>query len=179
MPIIFFKRRFLLFPACKNILRWPFVFFAFLCSYKETLAKKYAKETTDKNAVAFLYVFSFGNLFRFTESLKLSRKTDERMRGVKFLLRIPEETFLCTQRKVPLVPFFGHLSLARKKGEKKSINNPVIYVINLTGCINLITRSNYNLLIFDAGEEIFASFFIKLAEDIVKQEHRIGSADLA
>ena len=34
MPIMFFKRRFLLFPACKNILRRPFVFFAFLCSYK-------------------------------------------------------------------------------------------------------------------------------------------------
>ena len=49
MPIMFFRRRFLLFPACKNILRRPFVFFAFLCPRKETLAKKRAKGQTGLN----------------------------------------------------------------------------------------------------------------------------------
>ena len=45
------------------------VFFAFLCPRKETLAKKRAKETTDKNFPRkFLYVFSFGNLFRIEEA---------------------------------------------------------------------------------------------------------------
>ena len=101
--------------------------------------------------------------FDLRENLKVFRKTDERMRGVKFLLKIPEETFLCAQRKVSLAPFFGHLSWVSKKGEEKLIYNPVIYVINLTGRINFIAGSDDNLLIFNAGEEIFASFFVKLA----------------
>ena len=42
------------------------------------------------------------------------------MRGVKFLLKIPEGTLLCAQRKVPMAPFFGHLSWVSKKGERKT-----------------------------------------------------------
>jgi hypothetical protein len=69
MPIMFFKRRFLLFPACKNILRRPFIFFAFLCSYKETLAKKNAKGQTDKILLCkILYVFPFGIPFRIVRT---------------------------------------------------------------------------------------------------------------
>jgi hypothetical protein len=64
--------------------------------------------------------------FGLRESLKISGKTDERTRGVKFLLKIPEETLLCAQRKVSLAPFFGHLSWVSKKGEIK--NNEVTNV---------------------------------------------------
>ena len=121
IPIMFFRRRFLLLPACKNILRRPPFFPHFFSHEKKRSQRNVPRGKPFEFCLCKIrHTFSpLDSPFGLLKSLKISGKTDERTRGVKFLLKIPEETLLCAQRKVSLAPFFGHLSWVSKKGEKE------------------------------------------------------------